>query len=345
MKKFYLSFLLVGLAMWVQAQDPQFSQYYAQPLYLNPGFTGITPQQRIAVNNRIQWPNLPQAYTTYAVSYDIWVDELKSGLGFLATTDKMGSASWRTTTASLLYSYKVKLTEKIVFSPGLSFGYGINGIDRNKLIFGDEIQYAVSPNQTINPAFQRLGNQQYFDFSSGFVLYNKDIWLSASFAHINKPNLSVLNEVNRLPMKTTISAGIKIPLYGGPRTIEKVSYLTPSFIYLIQGPFTQMSVGVNYHIDPLSVGVWYRGKPYQQSGYGGINQDAFIFTMGMYLKNLTIGYSYDFSVSKLSTQSGGAHEISLVYEFVAKPLHRGVKKRNRLIPCPTFSRKSSFWAS
>src|SRR5271154_3983582 len=181
MKNIILSFLLMAIAVLAQAQDPQFSQYYAQPLYLNPGFTGITPQQRVAVNNRIQWPNLPQAFTTYAVSYDIWVDELKSGIGFVATTDKMGSASWRTTTASLLYSYKVKLTEKIVFSPGLSFGYGINGIDRNKLIFGDEIQYAVSPNQTINPAFQRLGNQQYFDFGSGFVLYNKDIWLSASF--------------------------------------------------------------------------------------------------------------------------------------------------------------------
>ena len=124
-----LALMLVVLG--VAAQDPQFSQYYQSPLYLNPGFTGITPQQRATFNHRIQWPNLPQAFSTFAASYDIWVDELKSGFGFLATTDKMGSAGWRTTTVSLLYSYKVKINEKIVFSPGLSFGYGINGLDRH----------------------------------------------------------------------------------------------------------------------------------------------------------------------------------------------------------------------
>jgi hypothetical protein len=68
--------LLSGIA---RAQDPQFSQYYSAPLYLNPGFTGITPQQRIVVNHRIQWPNLPQAFATYAASYDIFVEELRSG--------------------------------------------------------------------------------------------------------------------------------------------------------------------------------------------------------------------------------------------------------------------------
>jgi type IX secretion system PorP/SprF family membrane protein len=344
MKKLYLTFIFMGMAVVMAvAQDPQFSQFYQAPLYLNPGFTGITQQQRAVVNNRIQWPNLPQAFTTYAFSYDIFVDELRSGFGLLVTTDKMGTASWRTTTASLLYSYKIKINEKLVFSPGLSFGYGTNGLDRTKLIFGDEIQYAVSPGQTINPAYQRLGNQQYFDFGSGFVLYSKTAWIGASFAHMNRPNLSILNETSRLPMKTTITGGLKLPLYGGPRTLERVSYLTPSFVFQVQGPTTQLNVGVNYHIDPISIGVWYRGKPYQQTGYGSINQDALIFNMGLYLKNFTVGYSYDFSISKLSTSSGGAHEISLVYEFSAKPLHRGVKRRNRLIPCPTFNKKPGFW--
>src|SRR5882672_3132497 len=131
MKKIYLTLLIVvGKLVAAYSQDPQFSQYYQAPLFLNPGFTGITQQQRIAANNRIQWPNLPQAFTTYAASYDIWVDELKSGFGLLATTDKMGSAGWRTTTANLMYSYKVRICDKVVFSPGLSFGYGVHGLDR-----------------------------------------------------------------------------------------------------------------------------------------------------------------------------------------------------------------------
>jgi type IX secretion system PorP/SprF family membrane protein len=340
MKK--ILFILVSIAMVItaQAQDPQFSQYYMAPLYLNPGFTGITPQQRIAVNHRIQWPNLPQAFATYAASYDIFVDELRSGFGILATTDKMGSAGWRTTTVGLNYSYKVRLNDKIVFSPGLYFGYGINGLDRSKLRLGDGLEY---DGISLDPDLQKLGNQQYFDFGSGFLFYSRSLWLGAAFAHMNSPNLSILNDVSRLEMKTTIHGGAKLTLTSGPREQDRASYLTPSFIFRKQGQITQLDFGLNYHIDPISIGVWYRGKPFETNYIGTVNQDALILTLGMYLKTLTIGYSYDFSISELSTTSGGAHEIAIVYEFVAKPLHKGVKKRNRLIPCPTFNTKKSFW--
>lgn len=340
MKRILLALGLFGWLCAAVAQDPQFSQFYQAPLYLNPGFTGITPQQRVVFNNRIQWPNLPQAFTTYAASYDIFVDELRSGFGILATTDKMGSAGWRTTNVGLLYSYKVRINDQLVFSPGISFGYGINGLDRNRLALGDGLEFnGVS----LDPELNKLGNQQYFDFGSGFLLYSRSLWIGASFAHMNTPNLSILNDVARLPMKTTIHGGARISLYNGPRTGGKVSYLTPSFIYRVQGPINQLDFGLNYHIDPVSVGVWYRGKPFDTNVIGTVNQDALIFTMGLYLKNVTIGYSYDFSVSELSAASGGAHEISLVYEFVAKPIARAVKKRNRLIPCPTFNQKPNFW--
>lgn len=323
-----------------QAQDPQFSQYYMAPLYLNPGFTGITPQQRLAVNHRIQWPNLPQAFATYSASYDIFVDELRSGFGILATTDKMGSAGWRSTTVGLNYSYKVRLNDKIVFSPGLYFGYGINGLDRSKLRLGDGLEF---DGISLDPDLQKLGNQQYFDFGSGFLFYSRSLWLGAAFAHMNTPNLSILNDVSRLPMKTTIHGGARLTLTSGPREQDRASYLTPSFIYRIQGPVSQLDFGLNYHIDPISIGVWYRGKPFETNYIGTVNQDALILTLGMYLKTLTIGYSYDFSISELSASSGGAHEIAIVYEFVAKPIHKGVKKRNRLIPCPTFNTKKTFW--
>jgi len=342
MKKFLsISFVLVSVVL-AKAQDPQFSQYYNAPLYLNPGFTGITEQQRVVINNRIQWPNLPQAFTTYAASYDIWVDELHSGFGVMATTDKQGSAGWRSTNFGLLYSYKVRINDKLVFSPGLYFGYGFNGLDRTKLLFGDQLGFS-NTGPTSDPDFKRLGNKQYFDFGSGGLFYTKTLFFGASFYHMNKPNLSILGSESRLPMKTTIHGGARIPLYNGPRKMASASYLTPSFIYQIQGNISQLSFGLNYHVDPISIGVWYRGKPYEKTTTGTINQDALIFNMGIYLDHFTIGYSYDFSISELSTASGGAHEISIIYEFVAKPLHRGIKKQNRLLPCPTFNTKSSFW--
>lgn len=322
------------------AQDPQFSQYYQAPLYLNPGFTGITPQQRVVLNHRVQWPNLPQAFSTYAASYDIFVNELRSGFGFLFTTDKMGSAGWRTTTAALMYSYKIKLTEKIVFSPGLSFGYGSNGLDRSKLVMGDGLEY---DGISLDPDLNKLGRQNYFDFGSGFLLYSKSLWLGASFMHMNQPNLSVLNDVSRLQMKTSIHGGIRMTLAGGGLK-SRATYLTPSFIYRMQGKsFQQLDMGVNYHVDPVSVGIWYRGKPFQKTVVNSIQQDALILYLGLYFKQLTIGYSYDFTISNLQTASGGAHEISIVYEFNTRSTQKDVKKKYKLIPCPTFNSKEGFW--
>ena len=343
MKKFLSIVFVFGVVGLLKAQDPQFSQYYNAPMYLNPGFTGITEQQRVVVNNRIQWPSLPQAFTTYSASYDIWVDELRSGFGVIATTDKQGSAGWRSTNFGLLYSYKIKINDKLVFSPGLYFGYGFNGLDRTKLLFGDQLGFNTQ-GPTGDPDFKRLGNKQYFDFGSGGVFYTKTLFFGASFSHMNTPNLSILGSESKLPMKSVIHGGARIPLYNGPRRIARVSYLTPSFIFQKQGTITQLSLGLNYHIDPVSIGVWYRGKPYEKIPDSKLpNQDAIIFNMGLYMDHITIGYSYDFSISQLSTTSGGAHEISLIYEFTAKPLDRGVKKRNQLIPCPTFNTKSSFW--
>ena len=71
-----------------------------------------------------------------------------------------------------------------------------------------------------------------------------------------------------------------------------------------------------------------------------MQNDAIIMQLGLYMKNLTIGYSYDFTFSELQTTSGGAHEISLIYEST-KPVQRSVKQ----VPddsCPTFNSREGF---
>ncbi|HEY9044780.1 MAG TPA: type IX secretion system membrane protein PorP/SprF [Ohtaekwangia sp.] len=338
MKSIVIKICLIFISSVAFAQDPQFSQYYQAPLYLNPGFAGITPRQRLVVNHRLQWPSLPQAFSTYAASYDIFINSIRSGIGVLVTSDKMGSANWRSTSISILYSYKVKLNDQLVFSPGLSFGYGTNGIDRSKLRMGDDLEYNGT---SLDPALDQIGRPNYADFGSGFLLYSKKLWLGASFMHMNRPNISVVGEESRLAMKTAIHAGMKLELSQGPRSGKQV-YLTPSFIYRMQGAsFSQLDLGVNFHVDPVSVGVWYRGKPFSKNVANALEQDALILFTGLYLKNLTVGYSYDFTISKLETSSGGAHELSLTYELPAR--NDKNRRKYKLIPCPAFYSKSEFW--
>ena len=98
-----------------------------------------------------------------------------------------------------------------------------------------------------------------------------------------------------------------------------------------QGKFYQSDLGVYYYKDPLIFGLWYRGIPLATSQAG----DAIIGLLGIKTNSLSIGYSYDFTISNLISASGGAHEISLIYEF--NNLSIGAqKKRVRAIPCPEF---------
>src|SRR6185369_12674748 len=89
----------------LMAQDPQFTQFYANPLYLNPAFAGTARCPRICINYRNQWPNLSGRYVTYSASYDMHVAALGGGIGALVTTDDQAIGTLKTTNASLIYSF------------------------------------------------------------------------------------------------------------------------------------------------------------------------------------------------------------------------------------------------
>ena len=56
--------------MKLNAQDPKFSQFYANPIYLNPAFAGTNVCGRLHLNIRDQWPAIQGAYAAYSASYD-----------------------------------------------------------------------------------------------------------------------------------------------------------------------------------------------------------------------------------------------------------------------------------
>ena len=104
-----------------------------------------------------------------------------------------------------------------------------------------------------------------------------------------------------------------------------------------QGKFYQSDLGLYYYKDPLDIRIMVQGNTFVTSQAG----DAIIGLVGIKTKQLHIGYSYDFTISNLISSTGGAHEISLVYEF--NNLSLGAqRKRIRAIPCPEFSENLKF---
>jgi vacuolar-type H+-ATPase catalytic subunit A/Vma1 len=50
---------------------------------------------------------------------------------------------------------------------------------------------------------------------------------------------------------------------------------------------------------------------------------------------LNIGYSYDYTISKLGAGSGGAHEFSMVYTWPMRDPRKPPRDK-LVIPCPDF---------
>ena len=323
----------------VYAQDTQYTQYHAAPLYLNPGFTGSSQHHRFIANYRNQWPSLPGNFVSYAFSYDYNLDQVRSGIGLLVSADKAGSADLRSTNLGFLYSYKVNLAGKWLFSPGLYFGYSRKDIDFNKLVFRDQLEFdADGRAPTQDPSVgQSLRAASYFDFGAGFIFYNKSFWGGFSVYHLNQPNQSFLGDDSILPRKLSTHAGVRIPLYHGPFKRDKISSLSPSFVYKKQGKFDQLDIGLHFLYEPIMIGLWYRGIPLQQNAADNVSQDAVALILGMQFAQLEIGYSYDFTVSELGPLAGGAHEVSLAYRFETAGSHK-VRRKDKFIPCPTFSK-------
>ena len=115
--------ILIGSAKISLGQDPQFSQFYANPLYTNPAFAGSEICPRIVLNYRNQWPKIPGGFTTYSVSGDKYVDFLKGGLGVQIFQDNAGSGTIKTFNASLSYAYTLEINRDISLKFGLQASY------------------------------------------------------------------------------------------------------------------------------------------------------------------------------------------------------------------------------
>ncbi len=322
----------------VCAQDPEFSQYYAAPLYLNPAFAGTTHDHRFIANYRNQWPNIARGYVTAAVSYDYNLSQYNSGIGFLATTDQAGTAGMKSSQLNFLYSYRLIIENKWVIASGMSFGYAWRTIDFNRLIFGDQLQF--DPQGQVpsdDPALYNLGMSSYFDFNAGMLGYNRTFWLGFAVSHLNKPNRSLVNQEATLPIKATIHGGIRLPLQHSMMKPDHQAVLAPSFVYKKQGDFDQLDVGAHFLYEPIVIGLWYRGIPIQQEVADNISQDAVVIILGFQLRTIEVLYSYDFTTSKLGSISGGSHEVAVRYKLEIIPSNKPNKKKGHLIPCPTFT--------
>jgi type IX secretion system PorP/SprF family membrane protein len=308
-------------------QDPTFSQFYANPLYLAPSFAGATQEYRIGMNYRNQWPAIPGVFETYSISFDKAMPNFNSGIGVLATYDVAGSGNLSTTNIGLLYSYDFNINENWHFRPGVNFKFYYSGLDIAKLIFNSQLTGSGTTPSISPPPFDNVAD---VDFATSFLAYNDTYWGGFTLDHLLAPKISFYGGDTHVP--------VKFNLFGGMQLIKKTrlrvklqEVLSVALNFQVQQKFYQTDLGLYYYKDPLIFGLWYRGIPFVTSQAG----DAVIGLVGIKTEQLRIGYSYDFTISNLVSSTGGAHEISLTYEFNSFTIGQQ-RKRIRAIPCPEF---------
>lgn len=340
MKKPFILLLLVLVLLVVntKAQDPHFSQFFSSPLTLNPAFTGkFNGSWRLAANHRDQWPSIPKAYVTTSASIDfpILAKNVPQGdvfgLGISALTDASANSTLKLNYGSVSLSYHKALDEDGFNTIGAGFQgtYSSMGLDISKITFEDELRQNGFAQGTsgeylgANPLTGR--NRNYLDLNAG-LLYSgssngeNNYYVGVSMYHINRPRVSFKDKNWYLAGRLTVHAGGTFP-------ISEVVGLNVSMIHQVQNKASETVFGTALSLNangdaenPTNVyfGSWMR-----------LN-DAVIPYLGLEIRGLRMGASYDVNTStlKAATGSRGGAEFSVIYTK-RPPGSQG-------IPCPKF---------
>lgn len=329
----------------VTAQDPQFSQFYAAPLYLNPALTGATNQARAGINYRNQWPAIDANFTTMSVYFDYFIEDKNSGLGMILTRDVEGLAGLRSLSLGLQYSYELEITEQLGFRPGVQVGIYNRDVNFDKLTFGDQFDPATGQliDQETAETFNTQTSKTFLDLAFGGVFFTRKAWLGVSAWHLTQPNQSLIGETSKLPVKLSVHGGFKF--YMKPGVVGSGVYarnaersIAPAVQYRHQGKFDQLDLGLYFTFEPLVLGTWYRGVPFKNID-NNVNNESIVLLLGFTKLGakdaINLGYSFDYTISKLGPGSGGAHEFSLVYTWPMRNPRKPPKDK-LVIPCPDF---------
>jgi type IX secretion system PorP/SprF family membrane protein len=337
MRKAYLFTILLFVNFFTLGQDMQFSQFYASPLYLSPAFAGSSELTRVGVNYRNQWPALDRSFVSFSAYVDHFIEDKNSGIGLVINGSRESLANLQATEVGIVYAYRLRISDQDFLHLGVQGSYNNRSVAFDEVILSTQLDIdrgiidAGSGNGL--PDERKKG---YVDLNLGILFTNNKLWLGLSGHHLTQPDVSFLDEYkNQINIKYSAHGGIKFDLKSGfindyLNNSRQERTLSFAFNYKRQGAFDQLDVGTELFFDPIILGLWYRGLPTQ---FSLPNNEAIVALFGVTLVNgLDIGYSYDFTISKLGWRnSGGAHELSMKLSFINQ--HTGSSNRKKL---PTF---------
>lgn len=322
-------FVLWLVSSGVSSQDFQFSQFYSAPVYLNPAMTGISQLTRFGTNYRKQWPGLQYDFNAYSAYVDHYSFDLNSGVGVSVNQFSEQFLKMSTTEISFNYSYRLRITEDLSFNAGTNISYIQKRGSVENLVFGDQIDVLNRAVGSIS--IDEIGSLDPFSYLSigvGGLFVGRNFWLGIAGHHVNRPKLDfyILDGSAVQAPKYSIHGGYTFDIGGYSYGRDSGKLLSITGNYKSQGPFQFLDLGAQVILNQIVTGVGYRGYPIANDLP---KRDSIILLFGVNLESgLSVGYSYDYLVSDVGSETMGSHEVSLRYQFLyGNPRTRGAKSR------------------
>ena len=132
----FFCLLIPGIA-W--GQDVQYSQYYANPIYLNPALVGSTGLTRLGVNFRNQWPALDQTFVAYTAYVDHYEERWNSGFGLIlqGANESFTETSWNE--VGIAYSYRLQLSTNSFIQAGMQGSFIARDAYFGRVVLGSQL--------------------------------------------------------------------------------------------------------------------------------------------------------------------------------------------------------------
>lgn len=279
-----------GMALSFQLnaqQDPQFTQYFDNALFVNPAYAGSTRMLTATTIHREQWVGFDGRPSSTTISLHSPLTYESVGLGITAVRDVIGPLS-----QTMFYgdfSYSLKLTDKSKLSFGLKAGLNVISSQTSLLqtTQSNDINLLTNVRSRINPNF-------------GFGVYYHT---PKFFAGLSTPKL------------------IEQSLDGTDKNKEKRHYfgivgavIPVSSSWKIR-PTSQVkaTIGAPISID-LSVAGIYQDKVWFGSMYR-LNAALGVFAQYQISPSFRIGLASDFSTTQIRKYNYGTYEFLLSYDF------------------------------
>jgi type IX secretion system PorP/SprF family membrane protein len=299
-RTFYTLLIAISGVPVLAQQDPQFTQYMFNNLYLSPAYAGVDGVTQFSAFHRSQWLGYQSSFgdggapTTQMISFTTPIYKIKSGFGAYISNDRLGPQN--NTEIQTMYAYHLGIKDsKLSF--GIKLGAYAQSIDADKY-------RPVDANDNLIPKSGRY-SQVRPDVGLGMFYRAEKYYAGFGVNHITRANFDFAgNSRNALSTHMNFTAGyyyeVNFDLKLSPSVLVKTDFKEYSFDF---GMVATLK-------DKMWAGVTFRQSEAANVllGYSFLKD-----------KTLRLGYSIDVVIKDQQAKENFSHELMLTYQLPVNP--------------------------